>query len=258
MKRPHDDSDSDSDSCVDLTEEPADVKPKIPKPYVFDIDGPQQAPIRRGLLLRSARSGFYATRSVNKNNGRQASSLILVARQFASEGAPQDERKQSGPMLQTAASPSNLPHRSRRDTGRDLIARGTLLAESDAFVRGEARQFSLRGPAVSRRGEVARQLGLTLSIGPMEIEAADEDIAFVVSADGVVETRRGSRLRRLGQLRWNDNGAAARVQVWGEAHGGILAKHIMGSQEDPDLDGSVLVEASALDFDVFAGVDESQ
>ena len=92
----------------------------------------------------------------------------------------------------------------------------------------------------------------------MEIEAADEDIAFVVSADGVVETRRGSRLRRLGQLRWNDNGAAARVQVWGEAHGGILAKHIMGSQEDPDLDGSVVIEASALDFDVVAGVDESQ
>ena len=28
--------------------------------------------------------------------------------------------------------------------------------------------------------------------------------------------------------------------------------------KDPDLDGSVLVEASALDFDVVAGVDESQ
>ena len=69
-------------------------------------------------LLRSARSGFYATRSVNKNNGRQASSLILVARQFASEGAPQDERKQSGPMLQTAASPSNLPHRSNHGVSR--------------------------------------------------------------------------------------------------------------------------------------------
>ena len=28
--------------------------------------------------------------------------------------------------------------------------------------------------------------------------------------------------------------------------------------KDPDLDGSVLVEAAALDFDVVAGVDESQ
>ena len=28
--------------------------------------------------------------------------------------------------------------------------------------------------------------------------------------------------------------------------------------KDPELDGSVLVEAAALDFDVVAGVDESQ
>ena len=132
MKRPHDDE-SDDESCVDLTEEPpADVKPKLPEPHVFDVDeDPVQAPIRRGLLLRSAHSGFYAARSTNKTNGRQSSRVLLVARQFDGE--------------------------MRHDTP-------LLLAESDIFVRGEARQFSLRGPAVSRRGEVARELGLKLTI----------------------------------------------------------------------------------------------
>ena len=79
MKRPHDDE-SDDDSCVDLTEEPpADVKPKLPEPHVFDVDeDPVQAPIRRGLLLRSTHSGFYAARSTNKNNGRQSLRVLLV------------------------------------------------------------------------------------------------------------------------------------------------------------------------------------
>ena len=64
MKRPHD-NESDDDSCVDLTEE-TDVKPKLPEPHVFDVDeDPVQAPIRRGLLLRSTHSGFYAARSTN-------------------------------------------------------------------------------------------------------------------------------------------------------------------------------------------------
>ena len=86
MKRPHDDE-SDDESCVDLTEEPpADVKPKLPEPHVFDVDeDPVQAPIRRGLLLQSMHSGFYAARSTNKNNGRQSSRVLLVARQFKGE-----------------------------------------------------------------------------------------------------------------------------------------------------------------------------
>ena len=98
------------------------MKPKLPESHVFDVDeDPVQAPIRRGLLLRSTHSGFYAARSTNKNNGRQSSRVLLVARQF--DGGV------------------------RHDTP-------LLLAESDIFVRGEARQFSLSGPSsfASRRG----------------------------------------------------------------------------------------------------------
>ena len=224
MKRPHDD-DSDDESCVDLTEEPpADVKPKLPEPHVFDVDeDPVQAPIRRGLLLRSAHSGFYAARSTNKNNGRQSSRVLLVARQFAGE--------------------------MRHDTP-------LLLAESDAFVRGEARQFKLSGPAVSRRGEVARELGLKLTIGSIDIVSDDNALAVIVAADGVVETRSGSRLRRVGELSFNPD--VPTVSVWATK---FLAKALHPNamdHKDPDLDGSVLVEASALDFDVVAGVDESQ
>ena len=224
MKRPHDD-DSDDESCVDLTEEPpADVKPKLPEPHVFDVDeDPVQAPIRRGLLLRSAHSGFYAARSTNKTNGRQSSRVLLVARQFDGE--------------------------MRHDTP-------LLLAESDIFVRGEARQFSLRGPAVSRRGEVARELGLKLTIGSIDIVSDDEEITLIISADGVVETRSGSRLRRVGELSFGEN--PPDVKVWATK---MLAKALHPNamdHKDPDLDGSVLVEASALDFDVVAGVDESQ
>ena len=222
MKRPHDDE-SDDDSCVDLTEEPpADVKPKLPEPHVFDVDeDPVQAPIRRGLLLRSAHSGFYAARSTNKSNGRQSSRVLLVARQF------------TGGM------------------GHGQM----LLAESDPFVRGEARQFLLRGPAVSRRGEVARELGLKLTIGGIDIRS-DDEIAVIVAADGVVETRSGSRLRRVGELSFGEN--PPDVKVWATK---FLAKALHPNamdHKDPDLDGSVLVEASALDFDVVAGVDESQ
>jgi hypothetical protein len=222
MKRPHD-NESDDDSCVDLTEE-TDVKPKLPEPHVFDVDeDPVQAPIRRGLLLRSAHSGFYAARSTNKTNGRQSSRVLLVARQFDGE--------------------------MRHDTP-------LLLAESDIFVRGEARQFSLRGPAVSRRGEVARELGLKLTIGSIDIVSDDEEITLIVSADGVVETRSGSRLRRVGELSFGEN--PPDVKVWATK---MLAKALHPNamdHKDPDLDGSVLVEASALDFDVVAGVDESQ
>ena len=229
MKRPHDDE-SDDDSCVDLTEEPpADVKPKLPEPHVFDVDeDPVQAPIRRGLLLRSTHSGFYAARSTNKNNGRQSSRVLLVARQFAGE--------------------------MRHDTP-------LLLAESDAFVRGEARQFKLSGPAVSRRGEVARELGLKLTIGSIDLTSDDEEITLIVSADGVVETRSGSRLRRLGVLSYDlsfDRCEGPTVKVYSTK---FLAKALHPNamdHSDPDLDGSVLVEASALDFDVVAGVDESQ
>ena len=229
MKRPHDD-DSDDESCVDLTEEPpADVKPKLPEPHVFDVDeDPVQAPIRRGLLLRRAHSGFYAARSTNKNNGRQSSRVLLVARQFEGE--------------------------MRHDTP-------LLLAESDPFVRGEARQFLLRGPAVSRRGEVARELGLKLTIGSIDIVSDDEEITLIVSADGVVETRSGSRLRRLGVLSYDlsfDRCEGPTVKVYSTK---FLAKALHPNamdHKDPDLDGSVLVEASALDFDVVAGVDESQ
>ena len=224
MKRPHDDE-SDDESCVDLTEEPpADVKPKLPEPHVFDVDeDPVQAPIRRGLLLRSAHSGFYAARSTNKTNGRQSSRVLLVARQFDGE--------------------------MRHDTP-------LLLAESDIFVRGEARQFSLRGPAVSRRGEVARELGLELKIGHIDITSDNEEIAVIVAADGVVETRSGSRLRRVGELSFGEN--PPDVKVWATK---MLAKALHPNamdHKDPDLDGSVLVDASALDFDVVAGVDESQ
>ena len=224
MKRPHDD-DSDDESCVDLTEEPpADVKPKLPEPHVFDVDeDPVQAPIRRGLLLRSAHSGFYAARSTNKTNGRQSSRVLLVARQFDGE--------------------------MRHDTP-------LLLAESDIFVRGEARQFSLRGPAVSRRGEVARELGLKLTIGSIDIVSDDEEITLIISADGVVETRSGSRLRRVGELSFGEN--PPDVKVWATK---MLAKALHPNamdHKDPDLDGSVLVETAALDFDVVAGVDESQ
>ena len=222
MKRPHD-NESDDDSCVDLTEE-TDVKPKLPEPHVFDVDeDPVQAPIRRGLLLRSTHSGFYAARSTNKNNGRQSSRVLLVARQF--EGGV------------------------RHDTP-------LLLAESDIFVRGEARQFLLRGPAVSRRGEVARELGLELKIGHIDITSDNEEIAVIVAADGVVETRSGSRLRRVGELSFGEN--PPDVKVWATK---MLAKALHPNamdHKDPDLDGSVLVEASALDFDVVAGVDESQ
>ena len=225
MKRPHDD-DSDDESCVDLTEEPpADVKPKLPEPHVFDVDeDPVQAPIRRGLLLRSAHSGFYAARSTNKNNGRQSSRVLLVARQFDGGVRPDT------PLL--------------------------LLAESDAFVRGEARQFKLSGPAVSRRGEVARELGLKLTIGSIDLTSDDEEITLIASADGVVETRSGSRLRRVGELSFGEN--PPDVKVWATK---MLAKALHPNamdHKDPDLDGSVLVEASALDFDVVAGVDESQ
>ena len=224
MKRPHDD-DSDDESCVDLTEEPpADVKPKLPEPHVFDVDeDPVQAPIRRGLLLRSAHSGFYAARSTNKTNGRQSSRVLLVARQFDGE--------------------------MRHDTP-------LLLAESDIFVRGEARQFLLRGPAVSRRGEVARELGLELKIGHIDITSDNEEIAVIVAADGVVETRSGSRLRRVGELRFGDE--PPDVKVWATK---MLAKALHPNamdHKDPELDGSVLVETAALDFDVVAGVDESQ
>ena len=224
MKRPHDDE-SDDESCVDLTEEPpADVKPKLPEPHVFDVDeDPVQAPIRRGLLLRSAHSGFYAARSTNKTNGRQSSRVLLVARQFDGE--------------------------MRHDTP-------LLLAESDIFVRGEARQFSLRGPAVSRRGEVARELGLKLTIGSIDITSDDEEITLIISADGVVETRSGSRLRRVGELSFGEN--PPDVKVWATK---MLAKALHPNamdHKDPDLDGSVVIEASALDFDVVAGVDESQ
>ena len=224
MKRPHDESDS--DSCVDLTEEPpADVKPKLPEPHVFDVDeDPVQAPIRRGLLLRSMHSGFYATRSTNKNNGRQSSRVLLVARQF------------TGGM------------------GRGQM----LLAESDPFVRGEARQFKLSGPAVSRRGEVARELGPRLSIGHIDITSEDEEMAVIVSADGVVETRSGSHLRRVGVLSFDPGEEPPTVSVCSTK---FLAKALHPNamdHKDPELDGSVLVEASALDFDVVAGVDESQ
>ena len=230
MKRPHDDE-SDDESCVDLTEEPpADVKPKLPEPHVFDVDeDPVQAPIRRGLLLRSAHSGFYAARSTNKNNGRQSSRVLLVARQFAGE------MRHAVPLL---------------------------LAESDAFVRGEARQFFLRGPAVSRRGEVARELGLKLTIGSIDIVSDDEEIAVIVAADGVVETRSGSRLRRVGELSFDlsfDQCEGPAVKVWATKNNLAKALHPNAmDHKDPELDGSVLVEASALDFDVVAGVDESQ
>ena len=222
MKRPHDDSDD--DSCVDLTEEPpADVKPKLPEPHVFDVDeDPVQAPIRRGLLLQSMHSGFYAARSTNKSNGRQSSRVLLVARQFI------------GGM------------------GSSTLQ----LAESDPFVQGEARQFKLSGPAVSRRGEVARELGLKLTIGSIDITSEDEEITLIISADGVVETRSGSRLRRVGQLSFNQD--VPTVSVWATK---FLAKALHPNamdHKDPDLDGSVLIEASALDFDVVAGVDESQ
>ena len=224
MKRPHDDE-SDDDSCVDLTEEPpADVKPKLPEPHVFDVDeDPVQAPIRRGLLLQSMHSGFYAARSTNKSNGRQSSRVLLVARQF------------TGGM------------------GHGQM----LLAESDPFVRGEARQFLLRGPAVSRRGEVARELGLKLTIGGIDI-TSDDEIAVIVAADGVVETRSGSRLRRVGELSFDEGEEGPTVSVYSTK---FLAKALHPNamdHKDPDLDGSVLVEASALDFDVVAGVDESQ
>ena len=229
MKRPHDDDDSDDESCVDLTEEPpADVKPKLPEPHVFDVDeDPVQAPIRRGLLLQSMHSGFYAARSTNKSNGRQSSRVLLVARQF------------TGGM------------------GHGQM----LLAESDPFVRGEARQFLLRGPAVSRRGEVARELGLKLTIGGIDI-TSDDEIAVIVAADGVVETRSGSRLRRVGQLSFDlsfDQCEGPAVKVWATKNNLAKALHPNAmDHKDPELDGSVLVEASALDFDVVAGVDESQ
>ena len=229
MKRPHDD-DSDDESCVDLTEEPpADVKPKLPEPHVFDVDeDPVQAPIRRGLLLQSMHSGFYAARSTNKSNGRQSSRVLLVARQF------------TGGM------------------GHGQM----LLAESDPFVRGEARQFLLRGPAVSRRGEVDRELGLKLTIGSIDITSDVEEIAVIVGADGVVETRSGSRLRRVGQLRFDlsfDQCEGPAVKVWATKNNLAKALHPNAmDHKDPELDGSVLVEASALDFDVVAGVDESQ
>ena len=226
MKRPHD-NDSDDDSCVDLTEE-TDVKPKLPEPHVFDVDeDPVQAPIRRGLLLQSMHSGFYAARSTNKSNGRQSSRVLLVARQFI------------GGM------------------GSSTLQ----LAESDPFVQGEARQFKLSGPAVSRRGEVARLLGLKLTIGSIDITSDDEEIAVIVGADGLVETRSGSRLRRVGELSYDlsfDPHKRPTVKVYSTK---FLAKALHPNpmdHEDPDLNGSVLVEASALDFDVVAGVDESQ
>ena len=223
MKRPHDDE-SDDESCVDLTEEPpVDVKPKLPEPHVFDVDeDPVQAPIRRGLLLQSMHSGFYAARSTNKSNGRQSSRVLLVARQF------------TGGM------------------GSSTLQ----LAESDPFVQGEARQFKLSGPAVSRRGEVARELGLKLTIGSIDIVSDDEEITLIVSADGVVETRSGSRLRRVGELSFGEN--PPDVKVWATK---MLAKALHPNamdHKDPELDGSVLVETAALDFDVVAGVDESQ
>ena len=223
MKRPHDDE-SDDESCVDLTEEPpADVKPKLPEPHVFDVDeDPVQAPIRRGLLLQSMHSGFYAARSTNKSNGRQSSRVLLVARQF------------TGGM------------------GSSTLQ----LAESDPFVQGEARQFKLSGPAVSRRGEVARELGLKLTIGHIDITSEDEEITLIISPDGVVETRSGSRLRRVGELSFGEN--PPDVKVWATK---MLAKALHPNamdHKDPDLDGSVVIEASALDFDVVAGVDESQ
>ena len=225
MKRPHDDE-SDDESCVDLTEEPpVDVKPKLPEPHVFDVDeDPVQAPIRRGLLLQSMHSGFYAARSTNKSNGRQSSRVLLVARQF------------TGGM------------------GSSTLQ----LAESDPFVQGEARQFKLSGPAVSRRGEVARELGLKLTIGHIDITSEDEEITLIVSADGVVETRSGSRLRRVGELSFDEGEEGPTVSVYSTK---FLAKALHPNamdHKDPDLDGSVLVEASALDFDVVAGVDESQ
>ena len=227
MKRPHDD-DSDDDSCVDLTEE-TDVKPKLPEPHVFDVDeDPVQAPIRRGLLLQSMHSGFYAARSTNKSNGRQSSRVLLVARQF------------TGGM------------------GSSTLQ----LAESDPFVQGEARQFKLSGPAVSRRGEVARELGLKLTIGSIDIVSDDNDLAVIVAADGVVETRSGSRLRRVGQLSFDlsfDQCEGPAVKVWATKNNLAKALHPNAmDHKDPELDGSVLVEASALDFDVVAGVDESQ
>ena len=227
MKRPHDDE-SDDDSCVDLTEE-QDVKPKLPEPHVFDVDeDPVQAPIRRGLLLQSMHSGFYAARSTNKSNGRQSSRVLLVARQF------------TGGM------------------GSSTLQ----LAESDPFVQGEARQFKLSGPAVSRRGEVARELGLKLTIGSIDIVSDDNDLAVIVAADGVVETRSGSRLRRVGELSFDlsfDQCEGPAVKVWATKNNLAKALHPNAmDHKDPDLDGSVLVEASALDFDVVAGVDESQ
>ena len=226
MKRPHDDDDSDDESCVDLTEEPpADVKPKLPEPHVFDVDeDPVQAPIRRGLLLQSMHSGFYAARSTNKSNGRQSSRVLLVARQF------------TGGM------------------GSSTLQ----LAESDPFVQGEARQFKLSGPAVSRRGVVARLLGLKLTIGSIDITSDDEEIAVIVGADGLVETRSGSRLRRVGELSFDEGEEGPTVSVYSTK---FLAKALHPNamdHKDPELDGSVLVEASALDFDVVAGVDESQ
>ena len=133
-----------------------------------------------------------------------------------------------------------------------------LLAESDPFVRGEARQFLLRGPAVSRRGEVARELGLKLTIGGIDITSEDEEIAVIVGADGVVETRSGSRLRRVGVLEFDPDEEGPTVSVYSTK---FLAKALHPNamdHKDPELDGSVLVEAAALDFDVVAGVDESQ
>ena len=225
MKRPHDDE-SDDESCVDLTEEPpVDVKPKLPEPHVFDVDeDPVQAPIRRGLLLQSMHSGFYAARSTNKSNGRQSSRVLLVARQF------------TGGM------------------GSSTLQ----LAESDPFVQGEARQFKLSGPAVSRRGEVARELGLELKIGHIDITSDNEEIAVIVAADGVVETRSGSRLRRVGELSFDEGEEGPTVSVCSTK---FLAKALHPNamdHKDPELDGSVLVETAALDFDVVAGVDESQ
>ena len=103
---------------------------------------------------------------------------------------------------------------------------------------------------------MARELGLKLTIGSIDIVSDDEEITLIVSADGVVETRSGSRLRRVGELSFGEN--PPDVKVWATK---MLAKALHPNamdHKDPDLDGSVLVEASALDFDVVAGVDESQ
>ena len=72
----------------------------------------------------------------------------------------------------------------------------------------------------------------------------------------MVETRSGSRLRRVGELRFGDE--LPDVKVWATK---MLAKALHPNamdHKDPELDGSVLVETAALDFDVVAGVDESQ